>query len=48
MFPVSLGLWHFDLLSGVKIAHPRGGGGGGAKSLGIVSRVEKTPGSLQL
>ena len=34
MFPVSLGLWHFDLLSGVKIAHPRGGrgaGGGGGK-----------------
>ena len=28
MFLVSLGLWHFDLLSGVKIAHPRGGGGG--------------------
>ena len=21
MFPVSLGLWHFDLLSGVKIAY---------------------------
>ena len=52
MFLVSLGLWHFDLLSGVKIAHPRGGrgagGGGGSQSLGSVSRVEKTPGSLQL
>ncbi len=54
MFPVSLGLWHFDLLSGVKIAHPRGGRGaggggwGGSQSLGSVSRVEKTPGSLQL
>jgi len=36
MFPVSLGLWHFDLLSGVKIAHPRGGrgaGGGGGVAI---------------
>ena len=37
MFPVSLGLWHFDLLSGVKIAHPRGGRGAGGGGWGGVA-----------